>query len=287
MATSGHLQHPAVTKIASTRCYHCYHCPDCMNQMTATPTPSHIAVIMDGNRRWARKRLLPVAVGHASGAKAIRGIVRACAERGIKHLTLFAFSTENWKRPADEVSSLMRLLMLYLQKEVADMNANGVRLQIIGDTTRFDARLQDLIKQAHAVTANNTTIVLTVAVNYGGRWDMLQAAKAWQAANPNRPISELDEQGLQAHLCMSGQPDPDLLIRTGGEARVSNFLLWQMAYTEFYFTDTLWPDFNGKELDRALLSFAQRDRRFGTSSEVLPEHDADTGRNTPRQLLAG
>lgn len=243
------------------------------------PTPSHIAIIMDGNRRWARKRLMPVAVGHASGAKAIRGIVRACSERGIKHLTLFAFSTENWKRPEDEVSGLMRLLLLYLQREVADMNANGVRLQIIGDTTRFDTRLQEMIVQAQAITRDNTAIVLNVAVNYGGRWDMLQAAKAWQAANSDLPISAMDEEGLQAHLCLAGLPDPDLLIRTGGEARISNFLLWQMAYTEFYFTNTLWPEFNSLELDKALLSFSQRDRRFGTSSDALaaPNRAGDNG----------
>jgi undecaprenyl diphosphate synthase len=254
--------------------------------MQSDKTPSHVAVIMDGNRRWAGKRFLPVGLGHAGGAKAIRGFVRACSERGIKYLTLFAFSTENWKRPAEEVSSLMRLLVLYLQKEVADMNANGVRLQVIGDISRFDARLQGLIKQAHELTAHNTTIVLTVAVNYGGRWDMLQAAKAWQASNPDRPIADMDEEGLQAHLCMAGLPDPDLLIRTGGESRISNFLLWQMAYTEFYFTDTLWPDFNAIELEKALVSFAQRDRRFGTSSEIAPILGADSSDNDPRHFLA-
>jgi len=242
---------------------------------------------MDGNRRWAHKRLLPVAVGHASGARAIRGIVRACSERGIGYLTLFAFSTENWKRPPDEVSALMRLLMIYLQKEVADMNANGVRLQIIGDTSRFDGRLQELIAQAHALTAANTRIVLTVAVNYGGRWDMLQAAKAWQAANPGRPIAEMDESGLQAHLCMAGLPDPDLLVRTGGEARISNFLLWQMAYTELYFTDTLWPDFKAPELDKALHSFAQRDRRFGSSSQELAESMREINRRPSDNLSTG
>lgn len=227
--------------------------------------PKHVAVIMDGNRRWARKRMLPVALGHASGAKTIRSIVQACADRGIRYLTLFAFSTENWKRPAEEVSGLMRLLMLYLQKEVADMNANGVRLRIIGDTSRFSPRLQELIIQARALTQCNSRINLTVAVNYGGRWDMLQAAKAWQAANPGRPIEAMDEPALQSHLCMAGLPDPDLLIRTGGESRISNFMLWQMAYTEFYFTDVLWPDFNHRELDLALASYAARDRRFGTS----------------------
>ena len=229
---------------------------------------------------------MPVALGHASGAKAIRGIVQACSERGIKFLTLFAFSTENWKRPADEVSSLMRLLVLYLQKEVADLNANGVRLRIIGDSSRLDMRLQQLIAQAQALTAANSKITLTVAVNYGGRADMLQAAKAWLAANPGSSPDAMDEAGLQAHLSMADTPDPDLLIRTGGEARVSNFLLWQMAYTELYFTDTLWPDFNSVELDKALLSFSRRDRRFGTSAE-LNEFDKPQAANWPvRQNLA-
>lgn len=250
--------------------------------MTSQILPSHVAVIMDGNRRWARKRMLPIALGHANGAKAIRGTVRACSDRGVKYLTLFAFSTENWKRPAEEVSSLMRLLMLYLQKEVADMNANGVRLQIIGDTSRFDIRLQALIAQAHALTANNTRIRLNVAVNYGGKWDMLQAVKAWQVANPNLPISAMDESGLQAHLCMADMPDPCLLIRTGGEARISNFLLWQMAYTELFFTNTLWPDFDSHCLDEALRSYAGRDRRFGTSGgkTVDAESPADAPKTT-------
>ena len=230
---------------------------------------------------------MPVALGHASGAKAIRGIVQACSDRGIKFLTLFAFSTENWKRPPDEVSSLMRLLMLYLQKEMADMNANGVRLRIIGDTSRFGTRLQELIAQAHSLTESNCRITLTVAVNYGGRWDMIQAAKAWQVANPQRNIETMEEQDLQAHLCMAGMPDPDLLIRTGGEARISNFLLWQMAYTELFFCDTLWPDFNSHELDKALLSFSQRDRRFGTSGPAAAEELGTAKRNSARDLLTG
>ena len=246
--------------------------------MTGSPFPGHVAIIMDGNRRWAGKRLLPVAMGHASGAKAIRGIVRACSEQGIRFLTLFAFSTENWKRPADEVTGLMRLLMLYLQKEIADMNAHDVRLRIIGDISGLDTRVQALIIQAHSVTHGNVGITLTIAVNYGGRWDMLQAAKAWQAANPDSPLDAMDESGLQAHLCMAGLPDPDLLIRTGGESRISNFLLWQMAYTELFFTDTLWPDFNARELDAALASFARRDRRFGTASGT-PEAQAPSVRS--------
>ena len=255
-----------------------------------TPLPSHIAVIMDGNRRWARQNLLPVALGHAAGAKAVRGIVKACLDRGISYLTLFAFSTENWRRPADEVSGLMRLLVLYLQKEVADLNAHGVRLRLIGDVSRLDGRLQRLITQAQDLTAANSRVTLTVAVNYGGRWDMLQAARAWQAANPGLSLDAMDEAALQSHLCMAGQPDPDLLIRTGGEARVSNFLLWQMAYTELYFTDALWPDFNAIAFDLALESFARRDRRFGTSGPVPGPGRFENPRLAPdpdRELKAG
>ncbi len=254
---------------ASRRCYH--------STMTLNPTPEHVAIIMDGNRRWARKRLMPVALGHVRGAKAIRSIVRGCSERGIRFLTLFAFSTENWKRPPEEVSSLLQLLIVYLQKEVAEMNGNGVRLRIIGDTTRFDIRLQKLIAQAQTLTEGNSGIGLTVAVNYGGRWDMLQAARSWLKENPGANPDSMDESGLQAHLSMAGLPDPELLIRTGGETRVSNFLLWQMAYTEFYFTNTLWPDFNCAELDVALQSYARRDRRMGTSGGTSPA-DEDAGR---------
>lgn len=245
--------------------------------MAAAPVPTHVAVIMDGNRRWARSRLMPAAVGHASGAKAIRGIVRACSDRGIRYLTLFAFSTENWRRPSDEVSGLMRLLMLYLQKEVADLNANNVRLRIIGDTQRLDDRLRALIEHAQDVTRNNDRLQLTVAVNYGGRWDMLQAARAWQRANPGRTLDQMDEAGLQEHLCLAGTPDPDLLIRTGGEARVSNFLLWQLAYTELWFTETLWPALDAATLQRALDDFASRERRFGlTGAQVAGAHNGMT-----------
>ncbi len=257
------------------------------SHMPTNPLPAHVAVIMDGNRRWARKRMLPVAIGHACGAKTIRSIVQACSQRGIKYLTLFAFSTENWKRPPTEVSGLMRLLTVYLQKEVADMNASGVRLRIIGDTTRFSARLQELVSQGRDLTRDNTKIHLTVAINYGGRWDMLQAAKAWQAAHPGQSIDAMDENALQSHLSMAGLPDPDLLIRTGGEARVSNFMLWQMAYTEFYFTDTLWPDFDSDALDSALASFARRDRRFGTSSPQLDEPEPAAFAAEPRKSRFG
>ncbi len=231
--------------------------------------PRHVAVIMDGNGRWAKKRGLPRTFGHSSGARQVRALVEHCADLGISHVTLFAFSSENWKRPADEVSSLMSLFVLYLEKEIRDMNLNGVRLKVIGDASRFDARLQKLIADAQSQTAANTRITLTVAANYGGRWDMLEAVRRWQAAHPQRPVSELGEADIAPYLSMADAPDPDLLIRTGGESRVSNFLLWQLAYAELYFTDVLWPDFSVQELDKALAWYADKDRRFGAVTQSV------------------
>ena len=229
--------------------------------------PRHVAFIMDGNGRWAKKRGLPRTFGHNSGARQVRDLIERCADLGIGHVTLFAFSSENWKRPADEVSSLMSLFELYLEKEARDMNLNGVRLKVIGDVARFDARLQKLIADVQKQTAANTRITLTVAANYGGRWDMLEAARRWQAAHPQRPVSELSEADIAPYLSMADAPDPDLLIRTGGESRVSNFLLWQLAYAELYFTDVLWPDFSVQELDKALAWYADKDRRFGAVTQ--------------------
>lgn len=228
--------------------------------------PQHVAIIMDGNRRWAAKRRLPRALGHASGARRVRQIVEACAARGIRYLTLFAFSTENWQRPADEVSSLMGLLVHYLQKEVSDMHTTGVRLKVVGDLGRFDQRLQNLMASAQALTARNNKITLTIAASYGGRWDTMQAVQAWQAANPALSVAAMDEAALRSYLSMAYAPDPELLIRTGGESRISNFLLWQMAYTELFFTDTLWPDLSAPVLGEALDWFSARERRFGASS---------------------
>lgn len=241
----------------------------CETVNDAKQNPNHIAIVMDGNRRWARQRLLPAAVGHANGARRVRNIVQACADRGVRYLTLFAFSTENWQRPADEVSALMRLLVLYLQKEVSDMNARGVRFRVIGDISGLSPRIQALAQSAQANTAHNTTITLTVAVNYGGRWDMLQAVKSWQKAHPEESIDALTESDLSAHLSTADIPNPDLLIRTGGEARISNFMLWQLAYTEFYFTDVLWPAFTDEALDGAIEDYCKRDRRFGADSASL------------------
>lgn len=223
---------------------------------------------MDGNRRWAKNRFLPTSLGHAAGAKQVREIVKACAEMGVSYLSLFAFSTENWKRPDDEVSSLMGLFITYLQKEVDNMNGNGVRLKVAGDTSRFAPVLQELIVKAERETATNTRITLTVCANYGGRWDMVQAVKAWQKAHPDESLQSLNEEGLSAFLSTDGAPEVDLLIRTGGESRVSNFMLWQAAYAEMFFTDALWPDFSKKQLVQAVEWFAGRDRRFGSSATL-------------------
>jgi undecaprenyl diphosphate synthase len=232
-----------------------------MNQ--SATMPQHVAIIMDGNGRWAKKRFMPRTVGHAKGASMVRDLVKACVDKGIRYLTLFAFSTENWKRPQEEVSTLMGLFVQYLQKELDDMRAEGVRLNVIGDISRFPTDLQDNIRQAMASTASNTGITLSVAANYGGRWDIVQAVQAWQAAHPHQTVADLTDEALGNYLSTAGLPEPDLLIRTGGESRISNFLLWQLAYAEFYFADTLWPDFDTAEFDKALAWFAGRERRFG------------------------
>ncbi|PUE34497.1 di-trans,poly-cis-decaprenylcistransferase [Limnohabitans sp. Jir72] len=223
---------------------------------------------MDGNRRWAKKRYMPAALGHAAGAKRVRDIVKNCAELGIPHLSLFAFSTENWKRPEEEVSSLMNLFMTYLQKEVDSMNRNGVRLKVVGDKSRFSEPLQELIARAEVTTAANQAITLTVCANYGGRWDMIQAAQAWQQAHPGETLQALTEEGLGQHLSTAYAPEVDLLIRTGGESRISNFMLWQAAYAELYYTDELWPDFTSERLAKAIEWFQHRDRRFGSSAPL-------------------
>jgi len=228
--------------------------------------PKHIAIIMDGNGRWSKKKFMPRNVGHLMGASNLRAVVRACVEKNIEHLTVFAFSTENWRRPEDEVSVLMGLFASYLQKEVDDMSANGVRLKIVGDTSKFNPELQALILSAEAQTQNNTKITLRVAANYGGRWDMIQAAKAWQLAHPDQSLTALSEEGLATYLSTADAPEMDLLIRTGGESRISNFMLWQAAYAEMFFIDTLWPDFTVKQFTEALEWFSKRDRRFGSAA---------------------
>lgn len=231
--------------------------------------PNHVAIIMDGNGRWATKRFLPRVAGHVKGVDAVRGIVEACIKRGIKYLTLFAFSSENWRRPADEVSLLMRLFVTALEKEVRKMHDNNIRLKIVGDLTRFEPALQEAIAAAMAKTANNTGLTVTVCANYGGRWDVLQATKQLMAEG--RPSEDITEQDLSDKLSMAYAPEPDLFIRTGGETRISNFLLWQLAYTELYFTDTYWPDFDLSELDKAIASYQSRERRFGRTSAQVDE----------------
>jgi undecaprenyl diphosphate synthase len=231
--------------------------------------PKHIAIIMDGNGRWAQKRHMPRSVGHVKGAAGVKALVEYCAKLGVKYLTLFAFSTENWSRPADEVSTLMGLFVQYLEKEMSALAAAGVRLKVIGDVAGFAPDLQQRIHAAGAATANNTAITLCVAATYGGRWDVLHAVQNWQAVNPQQSVTELTEAALAQHLSTANMPEVDLLIRTGGEQRISNFLLWQSAYAELYFTDVLWPDFDQTELLKALASYAQRTRRFGLTTEQL------------------
>lgn len=232
--------------------------------------PKHVAVIMDGNGRWAKKRFMPRVAGHVKGVELLREMVRACLEREINYLTLFAFSSENWRRPKDEVNLLMQLFVKALEQEVEKLNRNGVRLRVIGDLSPFEPRLRELIAQAEAITAGNTQLELTIAANYGGRWDITQAINKMLVAQPEKR-QDWDESDLEPHLSMNFAPEPDLFIRTGGEERISNFLLWQLAYTELYFTPTLWPDFNTAEFDKAIASFQERERRFGRTSEQLIE----------------
>jgi undecaprenyl diphosphate synthase len=231
--------------------------------------PRHVAIIMDGNGRWATKRFLPRVAGHVKGVEAVRDIVEACALRGVEYLTLFAFSSENWRRPEEEVSLLMRLFVTALEREVAKMHANNIRLKVVGDLSRFDAKLQDMIANAERRTANNTRLTVTVCANYGGRWDIMQATSKMVKANPG--VSDFTEEQLAEHLAMAYAPEPDLFIRTGGEERISNFLLWQLAYSEFYFTETFWPDFSPEALDTAIASYQHRERRFGRTGAQLAE----------------
>jgi undecaprenyl diphosphate synthase len=230
--------------------------------------PRHIAIIMDGNGRWAKQRLLPRVAGHRKGVESVRAIVRSCIERGVGFLTLFAFSSENWRRPPDEVSILMQLFLRTLEQEVAKLHENGIRLKVIGDTGRFEPRIRELIAAGEELTAKNARLVLTVAANYGGRWDIVQAVQRLIAAQPDMARGFAPET-LEPHLAMAYAPEPDLFIRTGGEQRISNFLLWQLAYSEMYFTDTLWPDFDGAALGAAIESYQQRERRFGRTSEQV------------------
>jgi undecaprenyl diphosphate synthase len=227
--------------------------------------PRHVAVIMDGNGRWATSRMLPRMAGHERGVAALRAIVEACATRGIEALTVFAFSSENWRRPEEEVSFLMGLFLRALQREVRSLHAAQVQLRVVGDLSAFSQKLRDAIVSAEAKTANNTGLVLSVAVNYGGRWDLLAAMRRMLDERPELAEAgrAITEEHLTPYLSLADLPEPDLFIRTGGETRVSNFMLWQLAYTEFYFTDCLWPDFGEEAFARALQAYRSRERRFG------------------------
>lgn len=233
-----------------------------------TDIPRHIAVIMDGNGRWAKRRMMPRVAGHRKGVEAVRDTVKNCVELGVDYLTLFAFSSENWRRPAEEVALLMQLFIRALEQEISELHENGVRFRVIGDVAAFEPKLRQLIIEAEALTVDNKRMTLTVAANYGGRWDILQALRKLLAARPDA-IESWSDVDLEPFLAMHYAPEPDLFIRTGGEQRISNFLLWQLAYSELCFTPTLWPDFDKKALHEAINSYQQRERRFGRTSEQL------------------
>jgi undecaprenyl diphosphate synthase len=256
-------------------------CPSSANasveRNAVSALPRHIAIVMDGNGRWATQRKLPRIKGHVRGVEAGRRIIEACARRGIEYLTVFAFSSENWRRPAEEVSFLMHLFVQMLSREVNKLHANNIRLHVIGDLMMFEPRIRDLIEHVQTKTANNTRMTLTVAANYGGRWDIVQAAQAiaMRAITEGESIlPKINEAYFAQYLAMPHAPEPDLLIRTGGEQRISNFLLWQLAYTELYFTDKLWPDFDGEALDVAIHAYGQRERRFGQINRLLQTNDS-------------
>jgi undecaprenyl diphosphate synthase len=233
--------------------------------------PRHIAIIMDGNGRWAKQRFLPRTAGHRSGVGAVRKTVEHCLARGIRALTLFAFSSENWRRPPQEVSLLMELFVASLERETRKLHENGVRLRVIGDRSAFAGILQDRIASSEELTRQNERLDLVIAANYGGRWDIVQAARrlAEQAQRGELQAADIDAERFESCLALADLPEPDLFIRTGGEQRISNFLLWQLAYTELYFTPVLWPDFDEKALDQALESYAGRQRRFGYTGEQV------------------
>jgi len=237
----------------------------------APGTPRHVAVIMDGNGRWASRRALPRHVGHKAGVRAVHAVVEGCARRGVEALTLFAFSSENWGRPAEEVTRLMELFVEAMDREVNDLHRNGIRVRFIGELQTLKPELLASIAAAEARTAANPNLTLFIALSYGGRWDIAQAARrlAERAVAGTLDPAAIDEEALGRELALAGAPDPDLFIRTGGEQRLSNFLLWNLAYTELYFCDTLWPDFDDEELARAFHYFAGRQRRFGLTSDQV------------------
>lgn len=233
--------------------------------------PRHVAIIMDGNNRWAKRRLLPGVAGHKAGVDAVRAVIEVCAEEGVEVLTLFAFSSENWQRPAEEVGALMELFLTALRREARKLNDNDISLRIIGDRTRFHPELQAAMAEAEAMTAGSNRFVLQVAANYGGQWDILQATQrmAREVQAGQLGAEEITASLFQSYLATGDMPPPDLCIRTGGERRISNFLLWQMAYAELYFSDLFWPDFKHEAMRAALADFSRRQRRFGKTGDQL------------------
>lgn len=241
--------------------------------MANSTLPQHIAIIMDGNGRWAKKRFLPRIAGHRAGVEAARGVVKNCLKRNIKVLSLFAFSSENWRRPVTEVSYLMDLFLNGLKREVKMLHENNIQLRFIGDRSRFNVKLANKILEVEALTRNNNGMVLIIAIDYGGQWDITEAARklAKEVETGKLSADAITPNLFRQYLCFPDLPDPDLFIRTSGELRLSNFMLWQIAYAELYFTETLWPDFDEKELEKSLIHFSGRERRFGQSSEQLSE----------------
>ena len=233
--------------------------------------PRHVAIIMDGNGRWATKRFMPRVAGHSEGLEAVRKIVEECVRQNVQYLTLFAFSSENWRRPPEEVGFLTKLFLKSLRKEVDRLAEINIRLKMIGDLSRFGTAITEMVEFSEDKTKDCKRLTLTIAANYGGRWDILQAMQKAIITNPHLQAKDLTESLLLPHLSMAYAPEPDLFIRTGGEQRVSNFLLWQLAYTELYFTDTLWPDFDATQLQAAFAWYAQRERRFGRTSAQLAD----------------
>jgi undecaprenyl diphosphate synthase len=242
-----------------------------MTVSTDLTAPRHVAVIMDGNGRWAKRRGMPRIAGHRKGQERVRDMVSVCGDRGIGYLTVFAFSSENWGRPAEEVQSLMDLFVRALDQEIGKLHENNVRFRLIGDSTRFDARLQESIRHAETLTADNTALTFTVAANYGGRWDIAQASAeiARRVAAGELRAEDVNADTVARFVSLADAPEPDLFIRTGGEQRISNFLLWQLAYTEIYFTPVLWPDFDREQFAQALTWYAGRQRRFGLTGEQI------------------
>ncbi len=239
--------------------------------LSASEKPRHVAIIMDGNNRWAKERKQLGVSGHKAGVESVRAVVQTCAEEGVEVLTLFAFSSENWRRPEEEVGALMRLFLLALQREVKKLHKNNIRLLIIGDRSRFSPILQEHMERAEALTANNTAMTLVIAANYGGQWDILQASQKLAARVESGELApeEINESLFQSALCLGEFPMPDLMVRTAGEQRISNFMLWQMAYTEFYFSDVYWPDFQHEQMRAALRAYAHRKRRFGQTDDQV------------------